>query len=163
MRGQPGISTHGERAPPPVPRPSLQKGARLSPSLLLTAIGNYLRVRGGTSRLVSTDSAKKILPASHRGGCDHLFEEELTLVHSRPPARATEILGCLLESGKALTDVLPCSAWVSPAALRWAPADLSSGTGAGARRPLRTLRPQVQCLKESGFSTPGKPAPSCCL
>lgn len=161
---------------PPAPR------TRLPPSL--TAIGNYFRVRGGTSRLVSTDSAQKILPDSHGavGVCDRVFEEELTLVHSRPQALATKRPGCLLESGKALTDVLPSSARGSGARAPISPAsarasrelplplcpDLSLTVcpalelEPGVRR-LLTLRPQVQCLKESGFSTPGKPAPSCCL
>ena len=106
---------------------------------------------------------KKIRPDSHQGGCDRLLEAELTVVPSRPHKN---LPGCLLESGEALTDVLPSSAWLCgapwapPAALPWAPA---LGPLAGARRPLCTLRPQVQCLKQSGFSTPGKPAPPCCL
>ncbi|CAK7295363.1 hypothetical protein VULLAG_LOCUS4675 [Vulpes lagopus] len=46
-------------------------------------------------------------------GCDHLSEDEMTLVSMRPQTPATKTPGCLLGSGKALTDVLPSLALIS--------------------------------------------------
>lgn len=54
-------------------------------------------------------------------GCDHLFEEEVTLVPVRLQTPATKIPECLLGSGKALTDGLPSSAWGSGVPARDSP------------------------------------------
>lgn len=64
------------RALPLQPRGPPCKGSPISPSLLLPALGNYVRVRRGTSGLVPTnDRAANLQPGSHQG-CDHLFEDD---------------------------------------------------------------------------------------
>lgn len=139
LGGQPGTLTGSERALPSTARPSPRKEP-VSPLLFAYCRRKLPEGLGGTSRLASTDSAKKMLPDSHLWG--------VTLVHLRPHTLATKVPGCLLGSGKPLIHVLLSSAWVSSVPTHSSPrsagASMSTPCPSALYEPLQTVLPALE-------------------
>lgn len=124
----------------PPPRGPPRGKSPVSPLLFAYCRRKLPEGLGGTSRLASTDSAKKMLPDSHLWG--------VTLVHLRPHTLATKVPGCLLGSGKPLIHVLLSSAWVSSVPTHSSPrsagASMSTPCPSALYEPLRTVLPALE-------------------